>query len=205
MNARLQVGVDVEGFEDGLRALGARDHPDVGDAGGQRARERRLLAEAVRCDEDSIDDIEVGARVGLDVVAERRADNGHRIGDGAGALDVHDGRGEHRLHEDLQGAAGEAGIVDDGLSGLIRLGIRGDAQEHGLATLHEFEALSANRCLRALPADEALDRAIHEDECLIARLCGGGLLGKNDAGVHEWDSIGSKPLCPLVQRPRRHG
>ncbi|CAB4738351.1 unannotated protein [freshwater metagenome] len=205
MDPCLEGRVDVEGVEDRLRPLGARDHADVGDAGVEGRDERGLLAEAVRCDEEGIDDVEVGAGVGLDVVAERRADNGHRIGDGAGALDVHDGRGEHRLHEDLQGAAGEAGIVDDGLSGLIRLGIRGDAEKHGVATLHEFEALGANRCLRALPADEALDRAIHEDECLIAGLCGGGLLGKNDAGVHEWDSIGSKPLCPLVQRPRRHG
>ena len=77
-----------------------------------------------------------------------------------------------------------------------------------VVTPRKDDALSAEfhfPSLRALPADEAFDRAIHEDECLIAGLCGGGLLGKNDAGVHEWDSIGSKPLCPLVQRPRRHG
>ena len=93
----------------------------------------------------------------------------------------------------------------DGLAGLIGLGVRGNAQEHGLATLHEFEALGANCCLRALTADETLDGAVHEHERLIAGLCGGWLLGKNDAGVHERNSIGSKPLCPLVQRPRRHG
>ena len=70
--------------------------------------------------------------------------------------------------------------------------------------LKEFEALGADRRLGALAANEAEKGSVHEDERLITGLCRSGLLGKNNAGVHERDVISSKLLCRVVQRPRCH-
>ena len=94
--------------------------------------------------------------------------------------------------------------MNDGLAGLVGLGLGRDAQQDRSTGPEGLEALRPDSGLRALTADEALDRPVGEDERLVAGLGRRGPLGQDHAGMHERDAVGAKRLGPLVQCPRAH-
>ena len=94
------------------------------------------------------------------LVAERRRDLAHGPRDRALPEHADQRRGKDRLEEDLQRASRQAGVVDDGLAGLVGLGVRDDPQQHRVAGLQQRQPLRADGRLGALTADEALDAAV---------------------------------------------
>ena len=204
VHALLERVVDIEGVEHRPTPLGARDQADVGDARIERVDERLLLVEPVRGDDDGVGRAHLRQRPGLDLVAEGGAHHGQRLRDRTVTDDADRRGGQHRLHEDLQGPAGQAGVVHDGLAGLLRLRLRRDPQQDGGSGLERREPLRSHRRLRALAADEPLDRAVGEDDRLVPRLGRRRALREHHAGVHERDPVGAKRLGPLVHCPRGH-
>src|SRR3954447_4228192 len=153
----------------------AGNQPHVRDPGAQRALERLLLAATVRGHHHgdvAVLGLDLGAaRDGLDVQPDPLADRGQRHGDRSLSEGQHARSGQARLEEDLDRPARQAVVVNrHGPLLRGRLAVAGhDPQEQRLAGLQHARRVQPDRGLRAGAADEALDRAICEDDGAVAR------------------------------------
>ena len=189
--------VEVEGGDDRLAPLAAGDEADVRHARPHGGLERPGLVAPVGGHDHRRQPLH--ARVVRDLEPDAGAERGQRGGD-RGVADHRDGGGgDHRLEEDLQRAAGQAG-VDDGQRpvgvGRRPVALGRDAEQQRLARVEQGQALRPDGRLGAGAADEAVDRAVGQDHGLVAGLGRRGAFGPHDAGVHE-----RHPLAPQLGGP----
>ena len=200
--------------EDGGAALGRGDERDVLDPGLEGGGERSLLVLAVGGDDERG---VIRLQLGADVVAGGAGDRGQGAGD-RGVADDRDPWGDGlRVEEDLQGASAQAGVVaDDHAVERVALGegqAGQQAQQHALPRLQRPRGLEPHGLLRADAADEALDRAVGEDERGVAGADAGGLGGAHDRGDHEghagrderFDAVGGDQGMASQTREGVHG
>ena len=74
--------------------------------------------------------------------------------------------------------------MHDELAGLVRFGFGRDPQQQRFAAVEQGETLGANRRLGTVATDEALDRAVGQDQRLGTRFGAGRGLGEHHPGVH---------------------
>ncbi len=123
----------------------------------------------------------------------------HGLGDGRVPEDGHHNRGHPRFEEDLGGPTGHARVDRDRRSrGVGELAGPGGQhpQEHALPSCEHRAGRFAHGTLGALPADEPLDRAVGEDECPVARMCGRRWLRPHDRRFDERSSFTAQLLRP---------
>ena len=149
----------------GRAAHAAGHQADVGQVRLEPAPQRaQLVAPVCRDDQREVvgHRLDVGAGHDDHVEVELGAHARHGAGDRRLAHHEHARRGEHRLEEDLQRAAGQARVLHGHRAlGRGRLVVAGqDAQQQRLAGLERAQRVQAHALLRARSADETLDRAV---------------------------------------------
>ena len=145
---------------------------------------------------------------------ELRAERPQRAGDRRVADDEHARRGQHRLEEDLDRAAGQARVLHrhgavldrDRLaaspgSSPTRLRPGTIRKSNASLGLDRLQRVDAHAVLRAHTADEALDRAVAEDERDVAGLHARRTLRAHDRRGHERRALGGE----LLGSPRQGG
>ena len=194
--------------EHAVAALGAGDEADVGQPRLEPAAQRVQLVAPVRGD-DQREVARPGARGRRRPTATISSSSSapmpqQRRGDRRVAHHQHPRRRQRRLEEDLDRAARQAGVLDrdravlDGdvpPSAPMLLAVGKDPQQHRLAAVERDQRVGAHALLGADAADEAVDRAVGEDERDAPGLDAGRALRADHGRGHERDRRAAASSC----------
>ena len=194
-----------EVVKDRIAADLAGDQTDIAHAGVECRPDHLGLGPAVRGDHDRSGLCQVGVTIAVHLVTERGGHGGQRLCDRCGTADADQRRGHLWVEEDFQCTAGQTRIDDHACARCLRkvdFAVGQHTQQDAFTCLQRAECRLADRALRTLATDEALDGAIRQQDRLIAGVCGGRMLCPHHCGVHE-----RRPRAPQLLDPfaHRHG